>query len=143
MHRLGDFDKLQVCYEAGPTGYGLCRQLKRLGIKCIVVAPSLVPTKPGDRVKTDRRDAKKLAQLLRAGELTTVWTPAEDDEALRDLVRAREDAKEDLLRAKHRLLKFLLRHEIRPAKGVRNWSNVHRKWLDGLKFENRASRVTF
>ena len=102
INRLGAREKLRVCYEAGPTGYGLCRWLKQLGIECVVVAPSLVPTKPGDRVKTDRRDARKLAQLLRAGELTPVWTPAEEDEALRDLVRAREDAKEDLLRAKHR-----------------------------------------
>jgi transposase len=144
IHRLGSSDtRLLVCYEAGPTGYGICRQLKRLGIECVVVAPSLIPTKPGDRVKTDRRDARKLAQLLRAGELTSVWTPAEDDEALRDLVRSREDAKEDLLRARHRLSKFLLRHEIRPAPGIKNWSCKHRQWLDGLKFENSALRVTF
>ncbi len=143
MSRLGSPDTLQVCYDAGPTGYELCRLIRHLGIECSVVAPSLVPTKPGDRVKTDRRDARKLAQLLRAGELTPVWTPAEDDEALRDLVRAREDAKEDLLRARHRLSKFLLRHEIRPTQGVKNWSSAHRRWLDGLKFENSASRVTF
>ena len=143
MSRLGSPENLLVCYEAGPTGYGLCRWIKRLGIECVVVAPSLVPTKPGVRVKTDRRDARKLAQNLRAGELTPVWTPAEDDEALRDLVRAREDAKEDLLRAKHRLSKFLLRHDIRPPVGVKNWSCAYRQWLDSLKFENSALRITF
>jgi transposase len=143
MSRLGAPEKLLVCYEAGPTGYGLCRWLKRLGIECEVVAPSLVPTKPGDKMKTDRRDARKLAQNLRAGELTPVWTPGEDDEALRDLVRAREDGIEDLLRAKHRLLKFLLRHDMRPPIGVKNWTDAHRRWLDSLKLENSALRITF
>ncbi|MDN5366527.1 MAG: transposase [Thermacetogenium sp.] len=143
MERIGEPENLQVCYEAGPTGYELYRFLKNLGIHCVVVAPSLIPTRSGDRVKTDRRDAVNLAQLLRAGELTPVWVPAEEDEALRDLVRAREDAKEDLLRAKHRLSKFLLRHNLHPPKGVRNWSSKYRLWLDSLKFENSASRITF
>lgn len=106
--------QLEVCYEAGPTGYWLHRQLISMGISCIVVAPSLIPVRQGDRVKTDRRDALRLAQLLRAGELTSVWVPGKDDEALRDLVRAREDAKADQLVARHRLQKFLLRNDIQP-----------------------------
>ncbi len=114
-----------------------------MGIKCIVVAPSLIPVRQGDRVKTDRRDALRLAQLLRAGELTAVWVPGEDDEALRDLVRAREDAKEDQLAARHRLLKFLLRNGIHFAQGAKNWTAKHRNWVDGLKFENRALRIVF
>ncbi len=87
-----------MCYEAGPTGYGIYRQLLHLGVACDVIAPSLIPKRPGERVKTDRRDALRLAQLFRAGELTSVHVPIEEDEALRDLVRAREDAKEDELR---------------------------------------------
>lgn len=143
VKRLGKPQELLVCYEAGPTGYGLYRQLRKLGIECIVAAPSLIPTRSGNRVKTDRRDAVNLAQLLRAGELTPVWVPTEEDEALRDLVRAREDAKEDLQRARQRLLKFLLRHDLRPPKGVRNWSRKHREWLDRLRFDNSALRATF
>ena len=133
MEQLGPKEQLLVCYEAGPTGYGLQRLLVSLGIACIVVAPGLTPTRPADRVKTDRRDAVRLAELLRAGELTPVWVPHEEDEALRDLVRAREDAKQDLLRARHRLSKFLLRHGIRPPEGVRRWSRRYREWLEGLQ----------
>jgi transposase len=110
MARLsGPEVRLRVAYEAGPTGYALHRQLSALGIECIVVAPSLIPVRPGDKVKTDRRDALKLARLLRSGDLTPVWVPDEAHEALRNLVRARADAKADELRAKHRLSKFLLR----------------------------------
>lgn len=134
---------IEVCYEAGPTGYGLYRQLSSMEVPCIVVAPSLIPVRQGDRVKTDRRDALRLAQLLRAGELTPVWVPGKDDEALRDLVRAREDAKKDQLAARHRLLQFLLRNGVLPCQGTRNWSAKHRKWLDGLKFDNRALRLVF
>jgi len=133
MEQLGPKERLLVCYEAGPTGYGLQRLLASMGIECIVVAPALTPTRPGDRVKTDRRDAVRLAELLRAGELAPVWVPGEEDEALRDLVRAREDAKQDLLRARHRLSKFLLRHGIRPPQGVRRWSGRYREWLEGLE----------
>jgi transposase len=139
--KLGSDAQLEVCYEAGPTGYGLYRQLHSMGITCIVVAPSLIPVRQGDRVKTDRRDALRLAQLLRAGELTPVWVPGEEDEALRDLVRAREDAKKDQLAARHRLLKFLLRNGIYAPQGTKNWTTKHRKWLDSLKFENRALSV--
>src|SRR5438067_11435383 len=110
MTRLGGEDvQLHVAYEAGPTGYALHRQLTKLGIECMVVAPSLIPVRPGDKVKTDRRDALKLARLLRSGDLTPVWVPDQEHEALRSLVRSRADAKVDELRAKHRLSKFLLR----------------------------------
>jgi transposase len=114
-----------------------------MGVACVVVAPSLIPRQPGNRVKTDRRDAQRLAELLRAGELTPVWVPGEEDEALRDLVRAREDAKEDLLRAKHRIGKFLLRHGIEAPLGVRAWSTKYRAWLRSLKFDSSALQTTF
>src|ERR1051326_6878589 len=109
MRKLGPAPRLRVCYEAGPCGYELYWQLTRLGVHCDVVAPTLVPVKAGDRVKTDRRDAAKLARCYRAGDLTPVWVPDPATEALRDLVRAREAAKQDQLRARHRLGKFLLR----------------------------------
>jgi len=141
--RLGKPEELLVCYEAGPTGYIIQRQLEKMGVSCIVVAPALIPTAPGDHVKTDRRDALRLAQLLRAGELTPVWVPGEEDEALRDLVRAREDAKEDQLRARHRLLKFFLRHGERAPQGVRRWSSKFRDWLDKLHFEHAAADAVF
>lgn len=101
MVKLGPAKELKACYEAGPTGYVLYWQLTALGVVCEVVAPSLVPVKPGDRVKTDRRDAAKLARSYRAGDLTPVWVPDEAHEALRDLVRTREDARQDQLRAQH------------------------------------------
>lgn len=141
--RLGDVKHLQVCYEAGPTGYLPERQLVSMGVACVVVAPSLIPKQPVNRVKTDRRDAQRLAELLRAGELTPVWVPGEEDEALRDLVRAREDAKEDLLIAKHRLGKLLLRRGIREPVGVRPWSAKYRVWLKGLKLDSSALQTTF
>ena len=103
-----------ACYEAGPKGYALYWQLTKLGVPCVVIAPTLVPTKAGDRVKTDRRDAERLASRFRAGELTPVWVPDAPHEAMRDLVRAREAAKQDQLRARHRLGNFLLRHSKRP-----------------------------
>jgi transposase len=143
VNKLGEKDDLRVCYEAGPTGYELYRLFLSLGIECEVIAPSLIPKKPGDRVKTDRRDAINLAKLFRSGELTPIYVPTEDDEALRDLVRAREDAKEDELRAKHQLTKFLLRHEIHPPTGVRKWTCKYREWLNTLKFERSASRIVF
>jgi transposase len=142
--KLGNAEELQVCYEAGPTGYGLYRLCLSLGIACDVIAPGLIPQKPGDRVKTDRRDAIRLAQLFRAGELTSVYVPTEEDEALRDLVRAREAVKEDELRAKHRLTKFLLRHDIRPPQEVgKNWSYKYRQWIQTLKFTHSSSKVVF
>lgn len=133
--------RLSVAYEAGPTGYALHRQLTALGVECIVVAPSLIPSKPGDRVKTDRRDAAKIARLLRSGDLTPVWIPDEAGEALRDLVRARDDAKADQLRARHRLSKFLLRRAVYPPAGVRAWSRAHDVWVDRLDFSQPADQV--
>ncbi|CAB3391264.1 IS110 family transposase [Kyrpidia spormannii] len=135
--------RLEFCHEAGPTGYGLYRLLRAMGLSCIVVAPSLIPTRPGDRVKTDKRDAVRLAQLLRAGELTPVWVPGEVDEALRDLVRAREDAVQDRLRARHRLSKFLLRWNRRPPEGTRAWSKAHRNWLDHLSWSDVRLQTVF
>lgn len=138
-----DGHTLHMCYEAGPTGYWLYRLLRSMAIECEVIAPSLIPQKPGERVKTDRRDALGLAHLHRAGELTPIYVPTEDDEALRDLVRAREDAKEDELRAKHRLTKYLLRNDINPPKGIRRWSYKYKQWLSKLKFDRSTSRVAF
>ena len=119
IRKLGPAEQLRACYEAGPTGFVLYWQLTQLGVDCVVVAPSLVPKKPGDRVKTDRRDAIKLARSHRSGDLTAVWVPDEDSEALRDLVRQREAAKQDQLRARHRLTKFLLRTGRRPPLGLK------------------------
>ena len=142
LRRLGGPDvRLEVAYEAGPTGYALHRQLTAMGISCMVVAPSLIPVRPGERIKTDGRDASKLARLLRSGDLTPVWVPDEAHEALRDLVRARDDAKADQLRAKHRLSKFLLRRALHPPVGVRAWSRAHDAWLERLTFEQAADRV--
>ncbi len=142
IRKLGPREHLRVCYEAGPCGYVLYWQLTRLGVPCDVVAPTLVPMKPGDRVKTDRRDAEKLARCYRAGDLTAVWVPDAAHEALRDLVRAREAAKQDQLRARHRLGKFLLRQGRRPPEGVKPWTQRHRRWLDALHFELPAQQAT-
>ena len=117
----GRYGKVHFCYEAGPTGYGLYRQLRDLGHVCDVVAPSLIPQRPGDRVKTNRRDAVTLARLLRAGELTAVWVPDAVHEAVRDLTRAREAAMKDLRQKRQQLLSFLLRHG-RVFTGHRHWS---------------------
>ena len=130
VKKLGAVEELQFCYEAGPTGYVVYWQLGALGAMCEVVAPTLVPMKSGDRVKTDRRDALKLARNYRAGELTPVWVPDAAHEALRDLVRAREAAKKDQLRAKHRLSKFLLRHGRRPPMGVKAWTLKYLAWIE-------------
>ena len=120
-------------YEAGPCGYGLYRQLRGLGFDCAVVAPSRIPKAPAERVKTDRRDARKLARLSRGGELTAVWVPDEDHEAMRDLVRARSDFKDTERKARQRLGAFLLRHDRRWSAG--RWTKAHWAWLDGQRFE--------
>jgi len=143
IRQVGKPATLRCCYEAGPCGYTLYHQLVDLGVGCQVVAPSLVPTRPGDRVKTDRRDALKLASGLRAGTLTPIWVPDPSDEALRDLVRGREDAQQDLMRGRHRLNKFLLRAGVRPPAGMRSWTHKHRRWLGELQLTRRAQRVTF
>jgi transposase len=132
-----------ACYEAGPTGYVLYWQLTKLGIPCVVIAPTLMPTKAGDRVKTDRRDAQRLASSFRAGELTPVWVPDAAHEALRDLVRAREAAKQDQLRARHRLGKYLLRHGKRPPKEMHAWGKDYLEWIKGkVSFEQPSQQVT-
>jgi len=131
--------KLRFCYEAGPCGYGIQRHLSARGHECVVVAPSLIPKRAGDRVKTDRRDAASLARLHRAGELTAVWVPDAGHEAMRDLVRARLDAVHALRRARQQLSGFLLRqgcHYGRPA-----WTKLHRRWLAGLKFEHAVHHI--
>jgi transposase len=143
VKRLGPREELRFCYEAGPTGYALYWELTRIGARCEVVAPTLVPVKVGDRVKTDRRDALKLARNYRAGELTAVWVPDAAHEALRDLVRAREAAKKDELRARHRLNKFLLRHGRRPPMGVKAWTMKYLEWVRReVHFEQRAQEAT-
>src|ERR1700721_1651002 len=131
--------QLLFCYEAGPCGYGIQRQLSHSGHDCVVVAPSLIPRKPGDRIKTDRRDAISLAKLHRAGELTAVWVPDPAHEAIRDLVRARLAAVRSLRQARQQLSGFLLRHGRhynRPA-----WTLMHRRWLAGLSFEHAAHYI--
>jgi transposase len=143
VKRLGAPEELRVCYEAGPTGYVVYWQLTALGVPCEVVAPTLVPVKAGDRVKTDRRDASKLARSYRAGDLTAVWVPDAAHEALRDLVRAREAAKKDQLRARHRLGKFLLRHGRRPPTAIRAWTQRHLAWAKrDVHFEQPAQEAT-
>lgn len=142
MHKLGRPERLRVCYEAGPTGYVLYWQVTSLGIQCEVVAPTLIPTMLGDRVKTDRRDATKLARCYRAGDLTAVWVPDAAHEALRDLVRAREAAKQDQLRARNRLSKFLLRQGQRPPMKMTAWSDRHLRWLRQVQFEQCAHEAT-
>jgi transposase len=142
FRKLGRAQSLRACYEAGPCGYVLYWQLTELGVHCDVVAPTLVPVRPGDRVKTDRRDARKLARSYRSGDLTPVWVPDRSHEALRDLVRARESAKKDQLRLRHRLGKFLLRHGVQPPSGIRPWTVKHRAWLQTLRFEEPALEAT-
>src|SRR6266446_2287259 len=140
MRKLGGAGVgLRFCYEPGPCGYGIQRHLSAHGHECVVVAPSLIPKRAGDRVKTDRRDAASLARLHRAGELTAVWVPDTGHEAMRDLVRARLDAVHALRRARQQLSGFLLRqgcHYGRPA-----WTKLHRRWLTGLRFEHAVHHI--
>lgn len=134
---------LQVAYEAGACGYALQRQLEGLGVACQVVAPSLVPRKPGERIKTDRRDARKLAEYLQGGHLTPVHSPTPAQEAARDVCRAREDAKQDRMRCRHRLSKFLLRGGRTYAPGRKHWTGAHRSWLAKLSLDEPAAQVVF
>jgi transposase len=131
----------RCCYEAGPCGYELWRRLRGSGLECMVVAPSLIPHAPGDRVKTDRRDARELARLLRAGMLTEVHPPTEEEEFDRDLCRCREAAREDVHRSRQRLLKFLQRHGYRWS--GKHWTQGHWRWVRGLEFSQLAARKTF
>jgi transposase len=142
LERRQESGAVECAYEAGPTGYALQRRLESAGIECMVVAPSLMPVKPGERIKTDRRDARKLAEHLRAGLLTAVCAPSEAQEAVRDLCRCREDAREDLMRARHRLSKMLLRRGLVYRAGS-HWTHKHRRWLVGLVWEHAAAATVF
>ena len=142
VKKLGPVEQLRACYEAGPTGYVLYWQLSKLGVDCAVIAPTLAPMKASDRVKTDRRDAERLARSHRAGDLTAVWVPDAGSEALRDLVRGREAAKQDQLRARHRLGKFLLRSGQRPPMGIKAWTQAHLTWVRQLHYAQPAQEAT-
>jgi transposase len=138
LRRLG---ATRVCYEAGPTGFGLARHLRGAGLECDVVAPGLVPRRSSDRVKTDKRDARKLALLYQGGMLKPIWVPSAEQEAVRDLIRAREDARQDRSRARQRLGKFVLRRDRRlPGKG---WTLARRQWLGRQAFEHVAQQTAF
>ncbi len=141
VRKLGPAERLVCCYEAGPCGYGLQRQLAGLGATCTVVAPSLIPTRPGERVKTDQRDAAKLARLLRAGELTSVWVPDAGHEALRDLSRAREAARDARHRARQQLRKLLLRLGIAEPSGTTAWSQGYWTWLRTVRLAQPLQQV--
>src|SRR6267378_6457653 len=130
---------VRVCYEAGPCGYALQRQMTTPRVACQVIAPALIPRKPGERIKTNQRDARKLVELLRAGLLTEVQPPTPEEEAVRDLCRARDDAREDLQRSHHRLGKLLLRRGLHYS--GRNWTRAHRQWIDSLEWAHAAERV--
>lgn len=140
--RLAQQGELDFCYEAGGCGYGIHRQLTALGHRCSVVAPSTIPRKPGERIKTDRRDSEKLAILHRSGDLTPVWVPDTTHEALRDLVRARVDASMHLMRARQQLLAFLLRHGRSYPTG-KHWTQRHRSWLSCQTFHEHAHGIVF
>ena len=130
---------VRSCYEAGPCGYALQRRMTTMRVACQVIAPALIPRKPGERIKTNPRDARKLAELLRAGLLTAVQPPTPEDEAVRDLCRARDDAREDLQRAHHRLGKWLLRRGLHFS--GRNWTKAHRRWIESLEWTHAPERV--
>ncbi|HET7442978.1 MAG TPA: IS110 family transposase [Terriglobales bacterium] len=132
--------QLEVAYEAGPCGFGIARRLKQLKVPCLVAAPSLIPKQPGSPFKTDKRDARTIARLLRAGELTGVYVPEPTDEAIRDLCRARTDAVDDLRRSRHRLKGFLLRHGFR-YQGKANWSQPHMRYLRELVLPHPAMKT--
>jgi transposase len=138
----GKYGRLTFCYEAGPTGYGLYRQINSLGHECLVAAPSLILKKPGERVKTNRRDAVSLVKQLRSGDLTAVWVPDPRHEAMRDLTRAREVAVEDLRRKRQQVSAFLLRQG-RCYPGERGWTKTHRNWLMSQKLEHAEHRIAF
>ena len=141
LNREFEGEVLLFCYEAGPCGYGLYRQLLGLGHDCQVVAPSLIPKKPGDRIKTDRRDARKLAQALRSGDLTAVWVPDEEQEAMRDLTRARSDMKSQERKARQQLNAFLLRHGHPWPSNRTRWTKTHYNWLESIKFAHDWQQV--
>jgi transposase len=141
LNREFDGEVLLFCYEAGPCGYGLYRQLLELGHDCQVVAPSLIPKKPGERIKTDRRDACKLARTLRNGDLTAVWVPDEEQEAMRDLTRARDDMKGQERKARQQLNAYVLRHGHAWPSNKTRWTQTHYNWLESLKFPHDWQQV--
>lgn len=143
LKKVGPKEQIQAVYEAGPTGFKLYWELSYLGVECNVAAPNLIPKKPGERVKTDRRDARKLARYHRSGDLSYVWVPDETHEALRELVRAREAAKRDERRSRQRVKSLLLRHGVHRPEGVRAWTTKYKEWLKGLKFGLTALDSTF
>jgi transposase len=134
---------VRATYEAGPTGFALARCLQVAGVDCLVCAPGLIPRGATDRIKTDQRDAERLVRLLVAGELHPVAVPSVEEESLRDLVRAREDLRGDLMRARHRLAKLLLRHDVRFDGPERNWTQAHLRWLSSVSFERPGTRRAF
>jgi len=136
-----DGEVMAFCYEAGPCGYGIYRQIITSGHDCGVVAPSLIPKKAGERIKTDRRDARKLARLHRSGDLTAVWVPEEEQEAMRDLTRAREDMKGLELKARQKLGAFVLRHGHGYPSNKTRWTQAHFNWLESLKFEHPWQQI--
>ena len=138
-----DGEVISFCYEAGPCGYGIYRQISSMGHDCAVVAPSLIPTRPGDRVKTDRRDSESLSRFHRSGELTPVWVPDQEQEAIRDLTRAREDMKAMERQARQRLNAFLLRHGKIYDSGKSKWTQAHFRWLERVKFEVPIQQIVF
>ena len=141
FERLRREGPVAACYEAGVSGYDLDRQITGLGVACQVIAPALTPRRPGQRIKTDTRDAKKLVRLVRAGELTAIRVPAEAEEGVRDFVRCREDVRRDVGRWRHRVVKFLDRHGRRYVAG-RNWTGRHWTWLRSQRFEIPARQRT-
>ena len=140
LAKAGDPAQVSVVYEAGPTGYGLYRELRQRGYRCEVVAPSLIPRRPGDRVKNDRRDCARLAELSRAGELKAIWVPDEAHEALRNLWRAREDAVNMRLKTRQQLKAFLLRQD-RRYPGRTSWTKSHERWIAEQRFDHEADRI--
>ncbi len=138
-----DGEVISFCYEAGPCGYGIYRHLSKMGHDCSVVAPSLIPSRPGDRVKTDRRDSESLSRFHRAGELTAVWVPDQEQEAIRDLTRAREDMKAMERQARQRLNAYLLRHGKSYDSGKSKWTQAHFRWLERVKFEVPVQQIVF
>jgi len=142
LAKIGSIERLHLVYEAGPTGFGLQRALADKGYSCEVIAPSLIPRRPGDRIKTDGRDAVALAEFSRAGQLRAVWVPTRADEAIRDLSRAREDAVKSRLQMRQQLKGFLLRHG-RIYAGKTSWCQAHGRWLSELKFDEAAAQIAF
>jgi len=139
---FGDRARIRACYEAGPTGYELQRLLTSLGVSCSVIAPSMIPVAPGDKVKTDKRDAKRLARLLRADELVAIRVPIPAEEAVRDLCRARAALVADRRRARQRVVSFLLRHG-QVYRAGSSWTQRHREWLDSRRFDDAALSATY